>query len=110
METLETIAHHLGPLLQRASVEQARRDSDARLRSLTHLSADWYWELDPTYSFTRIEGRNVAGGDKELARRLIGIRRWESGLEVEGGWEAHRAILDARKPFYEVLMWRAQVV
>jgi|RhiMetdeSRZDD1v2_1073273.scaffolds.fasta_scaffold02644_7 diguanylate cyclase (GGDEF)-like protein/PAS domain S-box-containing protein len=107
LETLETIAHHLGPLLQRASVEQARRDSDARLRSLTHLSADWYWELDATYSFTRIEGRNVAGGDKELARRLIGIRRWESGLEIEGGWEAHRAILDARKPFYDVLTWRA---
>ena len=35
METLETIAHHLGPLLQRASAEQAARDSEARFRSLT---------------------------------------------------------------------------
>lgn len=106
LETLETIAHHLGPLLKNASAEQARRDSDVRLRSLTHLSADWYWELDAAYSFTRLEGRNVAGGDKDLARRLIGIRRWESGMEVEGGWDAHRALLDARKPFYDVLMWR----
>jgi diguanylate cyclase (GGDEF)-like protein/PAS domain S-box-containing protein len=107
LETLEILSHRLAPLLQRASAEQARRDSEARFRSLTHLAADWYWEIDPTYSFTRLEGRNVAGGDKDLARRLIGTRRWESGgMEVEGGWDAHRALLDARKPFYEVLMWR----
>jgi diguanylate cyclase (GGDEF)-like protein/PAS domain S-box-containing protein len=107
LETLEMISLHLGPLLVRASVEQARRDSDSRLRSLTQLSADWYWELDANYSFTRIEGRNVAGGDKDLGRRLIGIRRWESGMEIEGGWDAHRALLEARKPFYDVLMWRS---
>jgi diguanylate cyclase (GGDEF)-like protein/PAS domain S-box-containing protein len=106
LETLESVCHHLGPLLQRASAEQARRDSEARFRSLTQLSADWYWETDASYSFTRLEGRNVAGGDKDLSRRLIGIRRWESGLEIEGGWDAHRALLEARKPFYDVLMWR----
>ena len=106
LETLEVICDRLAPLLQRASVDQAHRDSEARFRSLTHLAADWYWEIDASYSFTRLEGRNVAGGDKELARRLIGIRRWESGMEVEGGWDAHRAVLDARKPFYDVLMWR----
>ena len=106
LETLETIGLNLGPLLQRAWVEQARHDSEARLRSLTQLAADWYWELDANYSFTRIEGRNVAGGDRELGRRLIGIRRWESGMEIEGGWDAHRALLEARKPFYEALMWR----
>ena len=77
-----------------------------RFRNLTELSTDWYWEIDANYAFTRIEGRNVAGGDKDLARRLIGIRRWESGLEIEGGWDAHRALLDARKPFSDVLMWR----
>jgi diguanylate cyclase (GGDEF)-like protein/PAS domain S-box-containing protein len=106
LETLEMIGLHLGPRLERASLEQARRDSDARLHSLTQLSADWYWELDADHSFTRIEGRNVAGGDKELGRRLIGIRRWESGMEIEGGWDVHRALLEARKPFYEVLVWR----
>ncbi|HEX2200289.1 MAG TPA: diguanylate cyclase [Burkholderiales bacterium] len=106
LETLRAIGNHIGPLLQRAATEQARRESEARFRSLTNLSSDWYWELDASYSFTRLEGRHVAGGDKDLARRLIGIRRWESGLEVEGGWDAHRALLDARKPFYDALMWR----
>jgi diguanylate cyclase (GGDEF)-like protein/PAS domain S-box-containing protein len=106
LETLEAVSHHIGPLLQRAYAEQARRESEARFRSLTNLASDWYWETDAGYSFTRLEGRHVAGGDPDLARRLIGIRRWESGLEVEGGWEAHRALLDAHQPFYNVLMWR----
>ena len=106
LESLEAIASNLALVVQRASAERTLRDGDARFRSLTHLAADWYWELDASYSFTRLEGRNVAGGDKDLARRLIGVRRWESGLEVEGGWERHRALLDARKPFYDVLMWR----
>lgn len=106
LETLEVISGRIAPLLQRASADQARRDSDARFRSLTHLAADWYWEIDASYAFTRLEGRNVAGGDTERARRLIGTRRWESDMEVEGGWDAHRALLDARKPFYDLLMWR----
>ena len=106
LETLEVICDRLAPLLQRASADQARRDSETRFRSLTHLAADWYWEIDASYSITRLEGRNVAGGDKELARRLIGIRRWDSGMEVEGGWDAHRAVLDARRPFYDLLMSR----
>jgi diguanylate cyclase (GGDEF)-like protein/PAS domain S-box-containing protein len=109
LESLEAICHPLPPLLERAGADEARGHNDARLRSLTNLSADWYWELDTSYSFTRLEGRHVAGGDKDLARRLIGIRRWESGLEVEGGWDGHRALLDARKPFYDVLMWRPTV-
>jgi diguanylate cyclase (GGDEF)-like protein/PAS domain S-box-containing protein len=106
LDTLEAMSHQIGALFQRAVIEQVGRDSDARFRSLTNLSADWYWQIDASYSFTRLQGRNVAGGDIDLARRLIGIRRWESGLEVEGGWDAHRTMLDARKPFYEVLMWR----
>ena len=106
LETLEALCHQLSPLLERASADRARLDTEARFRSVTNLSADWYWELDANYAFTRLEGRNVAGGDQDLARRLIGIRRWESGLEVDGGWDAHRALLEARKPFYDVLMWR----
>jgi diguanylate cyclase (GGDEF)-like protein/PAS domain S-box-containing protein len=106
LETLQTLAYHVAPLLEGSAAEQARREADGRFSSLTQLSADWYWETDSAYAFTRLEGRNVAGGDDELARRLIGLKRWESGLEVEGGWDAHRALVEARKPFYELLMWR----
>jgi diguanylate cyclase (GGDEF)-like protein/PAS domain S-box-containing protein len=86
--------------------DQALRESEARFRSLTHLSSDWYWEQDTEYRFTRMEGRHVAGGDESLRDRLFGKRRWETGLQCEGGWEAHLALLAARQRFLDVLMWR----
>jgi len=106
-QALHVIATMIGQYLERADAEQAVRESEARFRSLTHLSSDWYWEQDAEYRFTRLEGRYVAGGDEGFRRSLIGKRRWESRLDVDGGWDAHRALLDARKPFYNVLMWRA---
>jgi diguanylate cyclase (GGDEF)-like protein/PAS domain S-box-containing protein len=90
----------------RKAAEAAVRESEARFRSLANLSSDWFWEQDAEYRFTRLEGRFVAGGDTSLRARLIGTRRWESGLAVEGGWEAHRALLEARRPYQDVLMWR----
>ena len=105
-QALHVIAAMLGQYLERASAEQAVRESEARWRSLTALSSDWYWEQDADYRFTRLEGRFVTGGDEGLRERLVGLRRWESGLEIEGGWQAHRATLDARQPFHNVLMWR----
>lgn len=90
----------------RIAAEEALRESEARFRSLTHLSSDWYWELDTEHRFTRLEGRRVTGGDPVLRDKLIGTRRWESDLEVEAGWEAHIALLQARKPFVDLLMWR----
>ena len=105
-QALQVIATMIGQYLQRAEAEQAVRESEARFRSLTHLSSDWYWEQDAEFRFTRLEGRQVAGGDEALRRRLLGARRWDSGLDIEGGWPAHRALLDAHLPFYDVLMWR----
>ena len=107
-QTLGAIGTQIGQFLSRAEAERAVRESEARFRALTNLSSDWYWELDAEYRFTRLEGRNVAGGDPGLQQRLIGQPRWDTGLEVEGGWDAHRAVLDARQPFHDVLMWRTR--
>ena len=105
-QTLGAIGAQIGQFLGRAEAERAVRESEARFRALTNLSSDWYWELDTEYRFTRLEGRNVAGGDPGLQRRLIGQARWDTGLEIEGGWDAHRAMLEARQPFHDLLMWR----
>jgi diguanylate cyclase (GGDEF)-like protein/PAS domain S-box-containing protein len=89
----------------RKRVEAAVRENEARFRSLTELSSDWFWEQDSEYRFTRVEGR-YAGGAPEARERVIGTRCWEGDLQVEGGWEAYRALLEARQPFHGVSMWR----
>jgi diguanylate cyclase (GGDEF)-like protein/PAS domain S-box-containing protein len=106
MQALGVIAGQIGHFLHRAEAESALREGEARFRSLTNLSSDWYWEQDVEFRFTRLEGRQVAGGDDRLRTRLIGKRRWETGLQIEDGWDAHRATLEARQPFYDLQMWR----
>ena len=39
------------------AAQEAMRQSEARWRSLTQLSSDWYWEQDAELRFVRLEGR-----------------------------------------------------
>ena len=82
------------------------RQHSAAAPALLGLTSDWYWEQDAELRFTRVEVRNDAAAEQELARRILGKKRWETGVEIEGGWDAHRAMLEARAPFRDVLMWR----
>ena len=75
---------------------------------LGSLTNDWYWEQDAAHRITRIELRAGAGCDDAFARTALGKRRWDLGIEVEGGWEAHRALLKSRTPFRDVLTWRTR--
>lgn len=84
----------------------ARRQPAAAAPALLGLTSDWYWEQDAELKFTRVHVRNDAATEQALARQILGKARWETGIEIEGGWEAHRAILEARAPFHDVLMWR----
>jgi diguanylate cyclase (GGDEF)-like protein/PAS domain S-box-containing protein len=75
------------------------RDSEARFRSLTEMSSDFYWETDAEHRLT-----HRGSGDGPLARVPIlemGQRRWEvpSLSPDAAGWAAHRAGLDAHLPF-----------
>jgi diguanylate cyclase (GGDEF)-like protein len=89
----------------RLRMEQALREGEARFRSLSRLSSDWFWEQDTEFRFTHMEGRHVTGDNSAFANE-IGMTREELGVEVEGGWEAHRALLEAHRPFRDVIMWR----
>ncbi|MCD6043734.1 MAG: multi-sensor hybrid histidine kinase, partial [Burkholderiales bacterium] len=93
----------------RSARKQSRKPARTPAASappLLGLTSDWYWEQDAELRFTRVEVRNDAAGEQALARQLLGRQRWQTGIEVEGGWEAHRALLEAREPFRDVLMWR----
>jgi diguanylate cyclase (GGDEF)-like protein/PAS domain S-box-containing protein len=85
----------------------ALAESEARFRSFTSLGSDWYWEQDDQFRFTSISGNleHVAGYsvDEHLGHTL-----WElPGMEPpEGGWDAHRARLEAHETFYDMVFRR----
>jgi diguanylate cyclase (GGDEF)-like protein/PAS domain S-box-containing protein len=89
-------------ITQRARAEPALRESEARFRSLTELSSDWYWEQDASFRYR--SGSGKAMGGVRLADLILGKANWELGVDIEGGWDAHRALLERRLPFRDVLV------
>jgi len=83
------------------------RESEARFKSFTELSSDWYWEQDAQGRFTQLSGPvfemlGIAAGD------ILGA----SGTVIKGGWNvAERAALDAkiaaRRPFLDFIYSRS---
>jgi len=92
---------------KRLEAEQAQRESEERFRSLTKLSADWYWEQDAELRFVSTGGHDKARGGITAAQH-DGLRRWElPGTEpLEGDWAAHKAQLEARRPFRDFMLKR----
>jgi PAS domain S-box-containing protein len=77
------------------------RESEARFRSLTELSSDWYWEQDERGSFTKTSGPVL---------EMLGIRvdalTGERSEDTTSGWNAEehaalRAKIEARVPFLD---------
>jgi diguanylate cyclase (GGDEF)-like protein/PAS domain S-box-containing protein len=97
----------LSKLRREESIESALSRSEARFRSLTELASDMYWEQDTEYRFVSGAG----SGPTWMARRrdkAIGRRRWdfEYANMTAADWAAHRAVLDARKPFQDLELCR----
>ncbi len=94
-------------ITERKFAELALRDSEARFRSLTDLSSDWYWEQDEQFRFVRFEGFKADKAGKSQQASL-GTKRWDWGAInlTEADWAAHRQILDARQPFYDFELCR----
>jgi diguanylate cyclase (GGDEF)-like protein/PAS domain S-box-containing protein len=79
------------------------RASEARFRSLTEMSSDFYWESDAGHRLTHrgSAARKVSSVSVFRQGAQIGERRWEIPhlSPDEAGWQAHRAVLDAHQPF-----------
>jgi diguanylate cyclase (GGDEF)-like protein/PAS domain S-box-containing protein len=86
---------------ERITAEQSLRDSEARFRSLTELSSDWYWEQDEELRFTKFEGRTRFGGRYDPASAVLGKRPWElAGISPESAsWDMHRERLLRHEPY-----------
>jgi diguanylate cyclase (GGDEF)-like protein/PAS domain S-box-containing protein len=101
LRAMEVVGRQLGHFLHQRQLESTLRESEARFRSLTELSADWYWEQDAALRFTRFtggQGDAAWGGNQRLS---LGLLRWEiPGLTpLTSGWDEHRALLETRAPF-----------
>lgn len=86
-------------MLRLAAKQEEQAASEARFRSLTNLSSDWYWEQDEHFRFRDI---GDAGPRIDLhASNPVGKARWEldnTNLTPEQ-WAAHRALLERHEPF-----------
>ncbi len=76
------------------------RQSEARFRDLTELSADWYWEQDAEFRFTQMSV-GVFNRSGIATASVLGKRRWELPIEgvSEADWAVHRALLARHEPF-----------
>ncbi|MGZ3159965.1 MAG: response regulator [Burkholderiaceae bacterium] len=83
------------------------RESEARFKSFTELSSDWYWEQDALGNFTQVSGPALA---------MLGIDESDmpgASSATLTGWNAEeRAQLDAniasRRPFLDFIYTRSK--
>ncbi len=95
-------------LLARLSRRQRElTTSETRFRSLTGLSADWYWEQDADFRFIAIEGAQQGRGGLN-ATDHVGKTRWDlPALNMTpADWDRHRVHLAARLPFHDLELRR----
>jgi diguanylate cyclase (GGDEF)-like protein len=84
----------------RKLAELALAESTARFKTLTDLSADWYWEQDENFRFT---GQSWHNSTKAYAHGSFnkGLTRWEVPYVdmPDAVWDAHRAQLARHEVF-----------
>jgi diguanylate cyclase (GGDEF)-like protein/PAS domain S-box-containing protein len=97
----------LSDITERKEAQDRLQESEARFRSLTDLSSDWYWETDEHFRFTNFVG--YRDGKSILTQEdSLGKTRWELGAMnlSDEDWEAHRRVLAAHQPFRDLELQR----
>jgi diguanylate cyclase (GGDEF)-like protein len=99
-EAAQALGSLFGQFLQRKQTEELLRASEARFRSLTHLSSDFFWETDPQHRLTSIV-HGPSYGSAQIGRGMIGKHPWgvASVSPDQAGWAAHMATLNSHLPF-----------
>src|SRR5262249_13454211 len=98
-----TIGEQMGQYIRRKQAERVLAHSEARFRSLTELSSDWYWECDAQHRFLSFGGRHVRDltEAKDWRNAFFGRTVWELPRLVHDSadWAAHRSQLQRRERF-----------
>jgi diguanylate cyclase (GGDEF)-like protein/PAS domain S-box-containing protein len=76
-------------------------ESEARFRSLTNLTSDFYWEQDASLRFTKYEGRVVGKSNHRAVKAILGRHMWEMpGIKPDSmNWRQLRRLLKKEQPF-----------
>ena len=108
LKTGAAMGVQVGHFMARAQAERELRESEARFRSLTGLSSDWYWEQDEEFRLTFMSSRFVERTGIDPAP-YIGRKRWDAPAPnlSEAAWERHRAQLERHEPFFDFEVERA---
>ena len=101
---LATMIYSIVSLKVIAEREQAdilRRESEERIRQFAEVASDWLWETDEHHRFTYFSS-SVAAHHPNMGVPNLGKTRFElrhPNDTDDDKWRAHRADLDARRPF-----------
>ncbi len=107
LKTGVAIGQQIGHFMARAQAEGELRQSEARFRSLTGLSSDWYWEQDEEFRLTLMSSRFVERTGIDPAP-YIGRKRWDEAAAnlTELDWARHKGQLERHEPFFDFEMER----
>lgn len=89
---------------QRKSAEAVLQESEERFRSLTHLSTDFFWEMDSQFCLKTYEGRVVGESNIRAVSSIIGHAFWEFPEVVCNSitWSEFKAKLKNHELFHDV--------
>ena len=96
----KTRAHLECQAAELAAANAELRQSEGRFRDWAEITGEWFWEQNAELRYTWFADAVNRPG---LVFDLIGKTRWEMVTEgvTEEQWVEHKALLAARKPFYD---------
>ena len=96
LSAARVIGAQVGQFVRRMKAEASLRENEARFRSLTEMSSDFFWEADAQHRFVDI----VHGPQyPERMGRMIGHAAWDLSHvhPDDAAWAAHRAAMDEHR-------------
>lgn len=89
---------------QRLEAERVLRENEERFRSLTHLSSDFFWEMNENFLIETYEGRILGRSNLEAVAELKGKPLWgfKSLVCISKNWDEFREILLHHQQFKDI--------
>ncbi len=89
---------------KRKKAEAVLKASEERFRSLTHLSTDFFWEMDSNFRITTYEGQAIGESNIRAIKAVIGKSFWDFDelICTSTTWTEFRYTLENHELFRDV--------